>query len=112
MNFLVLVAEADHFERWAVVDEAGRAAFFEALSAFEEAVAARGSIVAGAGLAPPAQAVTLRPGQPLAVGPYAETVEQMGGFYLIDVPDLETAVEVARLMPAHVTVEVRPTADE
>lgn len=111
MNFLVMLAEADHFERWASVDEAGRAAFFEALNAFEEAVTARGSIVAGAGLAPPTEAVTLRPGQPPAVGPYAETVEQMGGFYLIDVPDLETAVEVARLMPAHVTVEVRPTAD-
>lgn len=106
-----MLAEADHFERWASVDEAGRTAFFEALAAFEEAVTARGSIVAGAGLAPPAQAVTLRPGQPPAAGPYAETVEQVGGFYLIDVPDLETAVEVARLMPAHVTVEVRPTAD-
>jgi len=112
MNVLVLMTEPDHFARWATTDEAGQTSFFEALAAFEEAVSARGSILAGAGLAPPSEAVTLRPGLPPAAGPFAETVEQMGGVYLIDVPDLESAVEAAGLLPAHLTIELRPTADE
>jgi hypothetical protein len=44
-------------------------------------------------------------------GPYAETVEQLGGFYLIDVPDLDTAVGLAALLPQEYAVEVRPTLE-
>ena len=44
-------------------------------------------------------------------GPFAETVEQVGGFYLIDVPDLGAAVELAALLPREYTVEVRPTLE-
>lgn len=40
-------------------------------------------------------------------GPYAETAEQLGGLYVIDLPDLDAAIEVAKLLPHH--VEVRPT---
>ena len=40
-------------------------------------------------------------------GPYAETAEQIGGFYLIDVPDLDAALEIARQLPEPI-VEVRP----
>ena len=42
-------------------------------------------------------------------GPYAETKEQLGGFYVVDLPDLATAVEIAALLPREYTVEVRPT---
>jgi hypothetical protein len=42
-------------------------------------------------------------------GPFAETVEQIGGFYLVDLPDLDTAVEIAGLLPREYTIEVRPT---
>ena len=49
--------------------------------------------------------------RPVTEGPYAETVEQMGGFYLIDVPDHATAVEVAALLPREYSVEVRPTLE-
>lgn len=43
-------------------------------------------------------------------GPYAETKEQLGGFYLIEVPDIDTALEWAARNPAAATgaVEVRP----
>ncbi|GAA2625235.1 YciI family protein [Paractinoplanes durhamensis] len=40
-------------------------------------------------------------------GPYAETAEQIGGFYLIDAPDLDAALEIARQLPEPI-VEVRP----
>jgi hypothetical protein len=43
-------------------------------------------------------------------GPYAETREQLGGYYLIDVPDLDAALSWAARCPgaAHGTIEVRP----
>jgi hypothetical protein len=42
-------------------------------------------------------------------GPYAETQEQLGGFCLIDVPDLDSAIDWAKKLPAaeHGTIEVR-----
>ena len=43
-------------------------------------------------------------------GPYADTKEQLGGYYIIDVPDLDAALSWARRCPGAVTgaVEVRP----
>ncbi|MDE2298295.1 MAG: YciI family protein, partial [Burkholderiales bacterium] len=43
-------------------------------------------------------------------GPYAETREQLGGYYLIDVPDLDAALAWAARCPSagHGTIEVRP----
>jgi hypothetical protein len=43
-------------------------------------------------------------------GPYAETKEQLGGYYLIDVPDLDAAISWAARCPGagHGTIEVRP----
>jgi hypothetical protein len=43
-------------------------------------------------------------------GPYADTKEQLGGYYMIDVPDLDAALSWAARCPAagHGTVEVRP----
>ena len=41
-------------------------------------------------------------------GPYAETVEQLGGFYVVELPDQDTAVELARLLPREYAIEIRP----
>ena len=43
-------------------------------------------------------------------GPFAETKEQMGGFYLVECEDLDQAIEVASKIPAarHGSIEVRP----
>ena len=43
--------------------------------------------------------------------PFAETAEQIGGFYLIDVPDERAAQEAAQCLPRHYTVEVRPSIE-
>ena len=67
----------------------------------------------GAGLQPPQQATTIRHQdgtQRVQDGPYAEAKEQLGGYYVIDVPDLDQALAWAARCPAASTgaVEVRP----
>jgi hypothetical protein len=48
-------------------------------------------------------------------GPFMETKEALGGFYLVDAPDLDAAVAAARLLPElreqHGAIEVRPVVD-
>jgi hypothetical protein len=111
VKFLVLMAESDP-EAWDRATQEYRDDVFERHRAFDKAVGERGRMVSGEALALPKEAVTLRPGpgtgRLLAEGPYSEVVEQLGGFYLIDVDSLETAVDLARLLPEAYTVEVRP----
>lgn len=112
MKFLVLMSEPRHFDRWDESSDAEQHAAFDAYRAFTDAVRERGTLHYGDALARPEEAVTLRAGatraRPATQGPYAETVEQLGGFYIVDLPDRETAVEIARHLPAEYTIEVRP----
>jgi len=73
-----------------------------------------GVFVAGEGLAPSRTAMTVRlGGESLTTdGPFAETKEQLGGFYLLDVEDEEAALEWARRVPMQRgAVEVRAVID-
>ncbi len=112
-RFLVLLTEADHFAKWDAADEATRERTIAAFNAFDDAVEARGSVLHGEALGHSATARTLGPGPDRTVteGPFAETVEQLGGLYVIDVPDLDTALEVAALLPGEYTIEVRECLD-
>jgi hypothetical protein len=107
------MAETDHYERWHRIGDDERAAVFAAFEAFSAAVAERGRVVAGEGLAPPGEARTLQAGPDRVVteGPYTETAEQVGGLWIVDLPDLDTALELCRLLPESFTVEVRPATD-
>lgn len=78
-------------------------------------LAAAGKYIDSAPLEPAVTAATLRvrDGRPFVTdGPYAETTEQLGGFYVLDLADLDEAIAVAgRLPPAKKgTVEIRPMA--
>jgi len=69
--------------------------------------------VGGAGLKPTVSATTVRTkGSAKTVhdGPFAETKEQLGGLYLIDVPDLDAAIAIARNvpLPGDGAIEIRP----
>jgi hypothetical protein len=69
--------------------------------------------VAGAGLKGTATATTVRTTQGSKTvhdGPFAESKEQLGGYYLIDVPDLDAAVAIAKKLPIlrDGAVEIRP----
>ena len=66
----------------------------------------------GSQLQPPATAKTVR-ASGVTDGPFMETKEHLGGFYLIDVPDLDAALDWAARMPImrYGTVEVRPVRE-
>ena len=74
-----------------------------------------GAWVFGAGLLPASSATVLRPGPTVSMtdGPYAETKEQMGGFWVIDAPDLDAALDWAQKAAAACEgpVELRPMQD-
>jgi hypothetical protein len=82
--------------------------------ALAEDLRAKGLMKDGSGLAPTTSARTVATAeggqQTVHDGPFAETREQLGGYYLVDVPDLETAVAIARRIPVADggKVEVRP----
>lgn len=110
MKFLVLMAEPDHFERWEKGDDAYQQRAFDDMNAFAKAVRERGTLVFGDALERPENARSVQPGDERTVteGPYAETVELVGGFYVIELDDHQTAVELAKLLPRDYTIEVRP----
>jgi hypothetical protein len=72
------------------------------------------SLVGGNALERSADATSIRPdgagGFIITDGPFAETKEQLGGYYLIEAPDLDAAITVAKQVPLIATggVEVRP----
>ena len=77
---------------------------------------ARGQYLAASPLQPVATAtsVRVRNGKPLITdGPFAETREQLGGYYLIDAKDLNEAIAIAQRIPGAKkgTVEVRPVME-
>jgi hypothetical protein len=113
MRYMLTLTEPGHYERWAALSDADRQAVFAAFERFDAAVTERGGkVVGGEGLAGPDQARTVGPGTPgartVTEGPFAESAEQIGGFYVIDVPDLDAALELAQLLPEDFTIEVRP----
>jgi hypothetical protein len=90
-----------------------QAAFWGAFMPYMQSLYAAGIVVAGAGLEPPESATTvdLRNGHKrVQDGPYADTKEQLGGLFIIDVADLDTALDWASRCPVFngVVVEVRP----
>lgn len=87
-------------------------AYWAAWMAFSKAVAEAGVMAGGAGLEVPSRATTLRVSankHRVEDGPFADSKELFGGFYIIDVPDHETAMTWARRVPVeNGSVEVRP----
>jgi hypothetical protein len=89
------------------------AAMLSEYGAFGEEMVRRGVLQGGERLRPTTDATTVRArdGEVLTLdGPFAETKEQIGGFYLVDCKDLDEAIEVASKVPgARVgEIEVRP----
>jgi hypothetical protein len=82
-------------------------------AAFGEEMGQRGVLLGGERLRPTTDATTVRvrDGETVTFdGPFAETKEQMGGYYMVDCKDLDEAIEVAAKIPTATkgSIEVRP----
>ena len=92
------------------------AAEFAEYEKFTSHVRERGVMLAGEALQPVATATTVRvvDGKTLTTdGPFAETKETLGGFYLVEAADLDEAIGFAAMIPGakHGSIEVRPIFD-
>jgi hypothetical protein len=111
MRYLLLIYqdEAAHAQ-WS---QEALAAEYEDYNAFGAEVQKRGVFLAGEALMPTNTATTVRvrDGKTLTTdGPFAETKEQLGGYYLMNCKDLDEAIELAAKIPAVTdgSIEVRP----
>lgn len=111
MQYMLLIYSAEGSGPQPGSDEFG--AFMKGYVDFTETVKQDGKMVAGDALQPIATATTVsvRSGKPETMdGPFAETKEQLGGYYLLDCEDLDEAVKYAAMIPSaeHGRIEVRP----
>lgn len=84
--------------------------------AFDEACADRDQVdivsAEAFGEGPMATTLRTRGGEmTITDGPYAEAAEHIGGFYLLEAPDLDTVIELCRVLPAY-DIDIRPVVDE
>jgi hypothetical protein len=98
---------------WSKMSAAEQAQGMAAYVAFTEALAKAGALKASGRLQPSSVATTVRMKDGAAQvldGPYLDSKEQLGGYFFIEVPDLDAAIAWAARCPAvgHGVVEVRP----
>jgi hypothetical protein len=101
---------------WAAQSEEQAQAVNQEYLAFTKDIIDRGLMKGGEALQATATATTVRvrDGDTLTTdGPFAETKDQLGGFYLVDCRDLDEAIEVAARIPdaRRGSIEIRPVMD-
>lgn len=112
MQYTMLIYEPET-ELAKRTDPAEAPAYWGAWTAYMQALSQAGIMVGGNGLQPYHAATTLRlrdGGRHVQDGPYADTKEQLGGYIVLDVPDLDSALDWASRCPAAPfgIIEVRP----
>jgi len=95
---------------------AERQQIYDEMVEISDELASRGQYLSGSPLLPSSAAtsVRVRDGKPLVTdGPFAETREQLGGYMIIDVKDLDEAIAIAARVPLArtSTVEIRPVRE-
>ena len=111
MEYLLLIYGDE--EAWQAQSPGEQAATMEAYGAFTQSIVDSGHLRGGSELAPTTTATTVRvrDGEALTTdGPFAETKEQLGGYYIVDCDDLDEALAIAARIPGalHGSIEVRP----
>lgn len=114
MKYLCLICAETLMEQ---MSEADAEKHFEEYREFTESIRRSGHFIGCNRLEPPAAAVTVRLRNDKVSttdAPYAETKEQLGGYYLIEAKDLNEAIQVAARIPGARLgcVEVRPIAED
>ena len=100
----------------ATAGQAEQQAEMEAYNEFTRIVRERGALLAGEALHPTSSATTvrLRNNKVLATdGPFAETKEHLGGFYMLQCANLDEAIELATKIPgaSNGSIEIRPVVE-
>ena len=111
MEYMLILGSAEPREQMAPTDPAF-AEYMAGWFAFNQKLIDGGHWIGGAQLQPVATATTIKRvagADTIVDGPYAETKEQLGGYYLIEAKDLDEALELAAAMPfTDAVIEVRP----
>ena len=111
MQYLLLIYEDENVLHG--LDDETRGKLMKDYQAFTASIRDAGQFVAGDALQPTSTAtsVRVRSGKTLTTdGPFAETKEQLGGYYLVEANDLDEAISIASRIPSAKagTIEVRP----
>jgi hypothetical protein len=111
MRYALLIYASE--QDWANQTEEQAQAVNQEYMAFTKDIIDRGLMKGGEALQATATATTVRvrDGETLTTdGPFAETKDQLGGFYLVDCKDLDEAIEVAARIPdaRRGSIEIRP----
>ena len=111
MKYLLLIYDKE--QEWGALGEAAQKAIYGEYGKLREDLQANGQFVGGSQLAPTSTATSVRvrdQKQLVTDGPFAETHEQLGGYFLIEAKDLDEAIGIAGRVPSARmgTIEVRP----
>ena len=111
MQYLLMIYQNE--AEYGKIDAATGKKMLEEYGAFTQGIIQSGNFKAGDRLQPTTTATTVRvrDGKTLTTdGPFAETREQLGGYYLIEAKDLDAAIAIAARIPSarFGSIEVRP----
>jgi hypothetical protein len=115
MKYFVLLAGNGDVGPWEKLSPEEQGATMAKFGSFDEACAERPGVelLGGEALEDGSVATTLRTrGGEMTItdGPFAEATEQIGGYYLIEAPDLDTITDLCRKLPPY-DIEIRPVAE-
>jgi hypothetical protein len=114
MKYLLLIYQDE--KQWATLTEAERQKIYAEYGQLRQELVTSGQFVGGSQLHPvtTASSVRVRNGKEMVTdGPFAETHEQLGGYFLVEAKDLDEALGIAARIPSarEGTVEVRPIVE-
>lgn len=115
MKYLVLLVGDGEEAPWSSLSADEQAALMQKFGEFDAACTAREgvAILGGEALGGPEDATVMRTragSVTLTEGPYAEALEGLGGFYLVESPDLDTLVELLQALPRY-DMQISPVLD-
>jgi hypothetical protein len=110
VKYMLLIGGAE--DGWGHLSEAEQHALYARIETWWDERRATGELLEGAQLQPASTATTVRRGisgdVTVTDGPFVEGKEMIGGYGVIDVPDLDAAIRLASSWPAPDTLEIRP----
>jgi len=115
MKYFVMLAGDGDVGSWDKLSPEEQQAVMGQFGAFDEACGQRLGVelLGGEALEDASVATTLRTRSgevTVTDGPFTEATEQIGGFYLVEAPELDTIVELCRILPPY-DIEIRPVVD-